>query len=82
MTENANQNLKNNNCILKTYLKYPIYIIYTKIEYFGYPDSNRDPRSKKFNRGGVALLVQARDRLPSSAKLLALYVATQIWVHA
>ena len=32
-------------------------------------------------RGGVALLVQARDRLPSSAKLLAPHVATRIWTH-
>ena len=33
-------------------------------------------------RGGVALLVQARDRFPSSAKLLAPQVATRILAHA
>ena len=33
-------------------------------------------------RGGVALLVQGRDRLSSSAKLLAPHVATRIWAHA
>ena len=33
-------------------------------------------------RGGVALLVQARDRFPSSVKLLAPHVATRIWAHA
>lgn len=33
-------------------------------------------------REEVALLVQARDRLPSSAKLLAPHVATRIWAHA
>ena len=33
-------------------------------------------------RGGVALLVQARDRLLSNAKLLAPHVATLIWTHA
>ena len=31
---------------------------------------------------GVALLIQARDRLFSSAKLLALHVVTRIWIHA
>ncbi|WZZ86038.1 hypothetical protein YC2023_114617 [Brassica napus] len=34
------------------------------------------------DRGRVALLVQARDRLTSSAKLLAPHVATRIWAHA
>uniref|UniRef100_A0A0D3CYL1 F-box associated beta-propeller type 3 domain-containing protein n=1 Tax=Brassica oleracea var. oleracea TaxID=109376 RepID=A0A0D3CYL1_BRAOL len=33
-------------------------------------------------RGGAALLVQARDRLTSSAKLLVPHVATRIWAHA
>ena len=33
-------------------------------------------------RGGVALLVQTRDRFSSSAKLLAPHVATWIWTHA
>ncbi|KAF2575062.1 hypothetical protein F2Q70_00004754 [Brassica cretica] len=33
-------------------------------------------------RGGVALLVQDRDRFSSSAKLLAPHVATRIWGHA
>ena len=33
-------------------------------------------------RGGVALLVQARDRLPSSAKLLGPHVVMRIWAHA
>ena len=32
-------------------------------------------------RGGAALLVQARDRLTSSAKLLVPHVATRIWVY-
>ena len=32
-------------------------------------------------RGKVALLVQIRDRFPSSAKLLAPHVVTRIWVH-
>ena len=27
------------------------------------------------------MLVQARDRLPSNAKLLALHLATRIWTH-
>ena len=34
-----------------------------------------------YTRGGVALLVQVRDRLPSSAKLLAPHVGTRIWTH-
>ena len=33
-------------------------------------------------RGRVALLVHARDRFLSIAKLLAPHVATRIWVHA
>ena len=32
--------------------------------------------------GGVTLLVQARDRFPSSVKLLAPHVATRICAHA
>ncbi|WZZ71674.1 hypothetical protein YC2023_083044 [Brassica napus] len=32
-------------------------------------------------RRGIALLVQARDQFPSSAKLLAPHVATQIWAY-